>query len=454
MSFSSLFVSGRYGSHTVHKIFSAIKPKIKLQTIFSPKCLSEIEDSINRRKGNPGLTFSFDSVKNAIEPAQQLLQVNDKIEKMKKLRDEELENVKNVLNKSPKEVELSKLRLNWQLLNETREEMYDLEEKVIPIVLNLPCKLRNDVPSINDSEQVVKSANLSKLNKRPSFKQLDYRQLAYINESMFASLVGPDSIYQLGKLAELQYSLEEHFSDLLRKNSFSDFCGLDFVKDAVFEACNARHEKDYVEDPFKIGQGYSEDHESQHIHAVGDSSLESFYAFLSKKRWKGVTQVERFFSAGSTYEVNNESRLVQKNVVQSLSAHPDTENEPALTDEEVENVLNVLWKGYIDLDIPVKVTKAPAPFLKFNEYFRYDISIYVKSLSQWVQVGYIANNINYVSNRIGLDDCQTVTSLAIDIRPVVMSIVEFSQQSDGTFTLPKSCNYFEKCDDETTKKMT
>lgn len=401
--------------------------------------MEQIEDSISRRAGCPALNVSIESFRAAAEPAKRLIDMYNKVDVIKTARDSELETVKNKLGDSPNDIQLAKLRDLQRTLGEVREAMYDLEEQVIPIVLSLPCILRSDVPSLDAREEVVKSVHLSKINAKPSFKQLDFRQLAYINESMFASLVGPDSIYQLGKLAELHFSLQEHFGDILRSNLYVDFCGMDFVKDCIVEACNSKHEKDYANNPFRIDRGYQVSPESQHLHISGDSSVESFAAYLSKKRWnKSVDQKEKFVSVGTDYDLNNESRIVQRSVVRTCTILGEEPN------EEVENLLNILWKVYPNLDIPIKVTKVSAPALRLSEHFRYDISTYIRSLSQWVQIGYVASNHNYLPRRLGIEDVYMVNSLAIDVRPVIMAIVEYNQQSNGTFILPKSLNLFDE----------
>lgn len=442
MSFSSLFVSGRYGSHTSHKIFAALKPILNLEGILSSKTSTQIEDSINRRHGCPALTVSIDSFRALREPLNSLLQVQREVENIKSQKASELEVLKKEISSPQQDIKVSKFRSITQTLSEFREKLYDLEEQVMPTILSLPCPLDSDVPSLQDDEKVVRSANLAKLSERPSFKQLDFRQLSYINESMFASLVGPDSMYNVGKIAQLHYSIQDHFSDVLRKHSFTDFSGMDFVKDAVVEAVNSKNEKDYRSDPFRVADGYSVSEESQQIHLAGDSSLEAFAAFISKKKWRVEHDtLERLFSLGTNYYVDSSSTITQRTTVNSFVLMSD-ESSVSSGHQEVNRLLDALWSVYSTLQIPVKVTKTPAPLLRLNESSRYDISVYIRSVSSWVPAGFIASNLNYISSRLGIENANTISCMAIDVKPVVMSIVEYSQQSNGKLSLPRSIDMF------------
>lgn len=442
MSYSSLFVSGRYGSHTSHKIFAAIKPILNLEGIFSPQSTASIEDSINRRRGCPALTVSVDSFRALREPINRLLEAQRKIEDIKSQKAAELEVLKKEIASPEQGIQVSKFRQLTQSLSESREKLYDIEEQVIPTVLSLPAPLEPDVPSLHDDEKVIKSTNLGKLSERPSFKQLDFRQLSYINESIFASLVGPDSMYNLGQIAQLHYSIQDHFGDVLRNNSFTDFTGMDFVKDAVVEATNSKLEKDHLSDPFRVAEGYSVSEESQQIHLVGDSAFESFAAFVSKKKWRvDDDTLERLFSVGTNYYINSDSKITQRATVNSFVLLSDKSGVSSVS-QEINQLLDILWSVYSTLEIPVKVTRTPAPLLRLNESSRYDISVYIKSIASWVPAGFIANNLNYVASRLGLENAQTINCMAVDVKPVVMSIVEYSQQSNGKLALPKSIDLF------------
>lgn len=415
---------------------------LNLETLFTPTTCAKIEDSINRRHRSPALTVTIDSFRALREPVKRLLEINQEVEKIKEERASELEILKNEISSPQRDIEVSKLRVLGQSLAGLREKLYDLEEQVIPTILSLPCPLNPDVPSLEDDEHVVKSVNLSKLNEKPSFKQLDFRQLSYINESMYASLVGPDSMYNKGKIAQLHFSIQDYFGDLLRQHDYTDFVGMDFVKDAVIEATHSRHDKDYLSDPFRISGGYSSSEETQHMHIAGDSTLESFSAFVCKKKWRLDNEsLERLFSLGTNYYLNGDSRITQRATVNSFVLLAENSTVSS-SEKEVDRLLSILWSAYSALGIPVKVIKTPAPLLRLNESFRYDINVYVKSMANWVTVGYIANNLDHISSRLGIESAHTVNSMVVDVKPVIMSIVEYSQQSDGKLSLPKLLDLF------------
>src|SRR5256885_4221811 len=119
----------------------------------------------------------------------------------------------------------------------------------MPIVLNLPHLLSERVP---DEEEVIKEANLELTKRKTNLaKQLDFRQLSYVNESTYASFVGPDSVYFTGKIAQLHYHLMEAAAEEARKLGYLDFSGLDMVKSAVVEAVRVKSERDFNNDPLR-----------------------------------------------------------------------------------------------------------------------------------------------------------------------------------------------------------
>ncbi|RWS16917.1 serine-tRNA ligase-like protein [Dinothrombium tinctorium] len=301
--------------------------------------------------------------------------------------------------------------------------MWAIEDKIMPLILRLPNAISVDVPV--DGSRVVRCVSPKTENR---FKLLDYRKLAYINQTMFSSIIGPNSNYLHDEGAEIHQALINHFAKLLRKERFLDFSGLDFVKTAIVEACNDISIRNYKQDSLMIKEGFKVKSQ-QKLHLVGDAALESKLAFLIKYHSSNKLPV-RLFSIGAEYDQS----LKQVNTIHCLSA---VENNAEKSEIEMKLILDTLWEGYVNLKLPCRMVNCQHLLLHDHEYLRYIIELNFPSTNTWKIVARISHYGHYLSNRLGLEKVHLIDASAIDTTVVLASIMENNQLDDGKFKIPE-----------------
>jgi seryl-tRNA synthetase len=313
-----------------------------------------------------------------------------------------------------------------------------LEEIVMPVVLNLPNILDT---TVTERETVIRDDNMDLKRRKRSFKQLDYRQLSYINESVFSSLIGPDSRFAVGRIAQLHYSIIDAAVNHLRNCGYQDYLGMDMAKSAVMEAVRCKGERIYNCDPYRIDRGYEGEKESQQLHLNGESSLEAFASFISRFVFmKTVSDQLRLFSSGCEYEVDAGGKgLKQKHTIRATSILKNGSAEESM--KESHQLLDNLWPLFSSLEVPIQAVKVAAPLLLSNEASRTDIKVYSSSDNDWVRVGYISNLSDYVTKRLGVSNRHLVTAV-IDIQPIASCIIETHQTEKGSFNIPRAIDMF------------
>lgn len=413
----------------MHKIFQPIKPIIDFGALLEPGSLSSMRKNITRRSASKYLSVTAAGVDSIVEPLQVLTSKNASIEKLKLERKELREKLKTANNPDKSSI----IEITTQI-DALREEAFSLEDQVVPVLLNLPNTLSEDVP---ETDTIIREANMDLMERDRPFKQLDYRQLSYINESVFASLVGPESLYETGRLARIRYSIIEKFSDYLRQNAFFEFSGLDFTKSAVVEAVRCRKDCDYDSDPYRIERGFDGGAEAQHLHLSGESSLESFCAYASKVAWKS-DKTMRFFAAGSEY-CKTEVAPVQSHCIRTYSLLNECDN----MHKEVERLTEIAWNLYPGLPVPVRGVAISAGNLMPNEASRFDVLVYHPARKEWKRVAYVANYTDFLPMRLGIESRQFVSSVIVDSRILTQAIVEINQTENGSFIVPEGFDIFE-----------
>lgn len=428
MSFSSLYVSGKYASHTKHQIFQAIKPLIDFSPLLQSATVAIMKENIRRRAGCRLLTVTSEDVDSIGHPLKALVSLKTEIGSLKEKRNSLRERLvaENVSDKS----EIAPITEKIQAL---QSQVFDLEDVVVPIILNLPNSISDSVP---DTDEIFRESNTDLVHRVRPFKQLDYRQLSYINEAVFSSPVGPESQYEAGIMARLRYSIMDRFCENVRRSGFIDFSGMDFSKSAVVEAVRVKADRDYSSDVYRIEHGYDAAAESQQLHLSGESSLESFCAYACRIARKPVRNM-RFFASGTEYQKDSNGP-VQSQTVRTFSLLDKEED----VEHEVQNLTDMTWNMYPKLSVPVRGVVAAASSLMPNESYRFDIQVYHPKAKTWKRVAYVSNYSDFMPRRLGIDNKQLVSAVVVDSRILTQAIVEINQTDKGTFTIPDGLDMF------------
>ena len=427
--YSSLYVSGRYGT----KMFKVFNP---LYDVGYLKYLNNNRDLVRELiwKRNIRISHDFDTIFGDIEKLidfkVKLMPLEESRNKMQKKmeikkkkgkpigKDENDENV--FIN------ELNDLKLK---VNELHEQIWDLEEIVIPFVLNLPNDLHENVKSYLNTVQSFKP-----VKNDGEFKQLNHNQLSYINQCYYKSLVGPKSDYLLGEGAKLQFALVNYFSNFLsEKLNFIEISGIDFVKSAVLEACNYTDFNHLKQHSCRITLGYDTTEDNQQLHLVGNSSFESLIAVLKNSINDSELKDKNVFSVGTQFIGDFQ---------QYQAIHGVCFTDKFQSTKLINQIFNLCFDQFKSLDIKSRLTHCNVVLMKPNEYDRYEIDIWIESKRQWINVFYIRQFNDYVSRRLGIKDLEIIDLSISCSNALIFSIIEHHQTSNGKFTMPKCLQNF------------
>ncbi len=420
--YSSLYVSGRYAQ----QMFNVLQPNYDINYL-NNLIIDLNQIKLNYSKRNLKTDFNFDemviNLKNLIQLKTELEPFKHKKEKFNKKFD--LFKKKNKL--IPEEMN-SEFDLIITKTNDLSKKVWDLEEIVMPFVLDLVNDIRYDVNQDLNNEKDLLST--FEPNKRQTNVNLDYMRLCYINKCLYTSIVGPHSCYLIGSGAQLQLSLIEYFSEHLRQNQFIDISGIDFVKSAIVEATHRLN--DFRTDNCCIDRGFSSNEDNQHLHLVGNSSLESICALISKRTFKWTSDQIRLLSIGQQFEQN----FKQNNCVNASIITKEN-----ISDSEMNNLYEILWNCFIKLDVKCRAIKCCAQQLNSNEYARYNIDVWLKSQNEWLTASKIVHYKDYIARRIGVEDSHFIESV-INPYPIILSIIEQNQTNEGNFETPDCLKQF------------
>ncbi|RWS25584.1 serine-tRNA ligase-like protein [Leptotrombidium deliense] len=301
------------------------------------------------------------------------------------------------------------------------ELLWDMEDKMMPFVLRLPNAMS---PNVSSHDSLIVRSVPPKDNYQ--FNALDYRKLAYTNQTMYRLIVGRNCDYFHGKGAKIYFAIKKHFAKLLRDKGFIDFSGLDFVKSAIIEASNDVSVRNYNDDSLTIHEGFKLRKGTQRVHLTGDASFESMAAFIVKL--KQMQLPTRLFSIGCQYDQS----LQQLNTLHCVSV---TESEHSM--REMQSILDTVWNAYVDLDVPCRLINCNQKSLNANEYLKYTVEVWFPSSRVWRTVARISHYNNFVSRRLGLQDVHFIDATVADCRTLLASIMENNQLFDGSFAQPK-----------------
>ncbi|XP_053203169.1 serine--tRNA ligase-like [Panonychus citri] len=311
-------------------------------------------------------------------------------------------------------------------LENIEQELRPLEDEVISFLLKLPNEIDEDTER-SDGQYFTVIEEVTK--PRPKFKLLDSVKLAYINFGQHTSIIGPASQFITADGAKLFIALTRYFSSSLLSADYIPFVGLDIVKSAIIQACDAERVDNIYNDPLLIAQGDDAEAVNNYIHLVGESAFEAFAGLLNRREINPSRLPLRFSSIGSNYS----STLNQYHTVNCVTLTP---NEPKISAQETQSMVSFAWSLYKDLGLPCRLVKCSGQMLKANESSRYEIQVWMPSSSTWKASGHVANHRDYTTKRLGREGYSIVKGTLVNCDVLVASLMENNQQEDGTFKIP------------------
>lgn len=404
--FSKLYVSAKYGQ----ELRPIVKPSYDFDYLnYIANNIDKIQDLFDKRSIKN--EYSLDEIKKSIYEFMDYLKKTESLKnKRKKLEIKFKNNANNeVLNEKFQTIHKEFIKY--------RNNLYHVEEKLIPFLLNIP----NDVETLIDNNITLIDEQMSKYFD-PNCH--NYVRLGYINHLYQTSIIGPNAYYLTNQGAQLYYGLINLITDALESDNFVPITGLDIVKSGIVEAVNYRQ---FNNDQYMLRTSTGKSEESQRLHLVGDASLESICCFLSKHN----INRGKFYQTGSMYQTDTIKQIHAVRATILTDANQST--------QVMKDLYGIYWNILTRLGINRCSIKTDIKSLYTNEFDKYILMAWLRSSNEWIQIGQITNYHCYISQRLGLADyrqCLLISSF-IDLIPLIHTIVEHYQTYEtGLIDLP------------------
>lgn len=355
-------------------------------------------------------------------------------EQLNKLKKKRVKLQQKIRKKGPSEGGQSELDNKYAVITNEwkaiRQSFYEVESKVIPLLLNIPAQIREDM---GDTPQIIDQFAGSASAVATS-GAISYVRLGYINNIFLSSIVGPDAQFLLGDGALAFYAIIDYIGDLFEAADYVSVNGVDIVRSALVEAVN---NKNVHHDLFKIRDSHQEegeDEEKQRLHLTGDASIESLCAWLTKLADQPVGS--KFIQVGSSYG---------NSLSQTHSVRASSLSDQALSDHSMEGLYSLWWKVLTGLGLKCRSLRVDAASLALGEHAKYQLSVWLPSKGEYLPVGEVTHYGPYLTVRIGRRDCkQHLLSSSVDLLQLLKCLLEHYQDpSTGKVKYPPSLtNYF------------
>ncbi|XP_017036406.1 serine--tRNA synthetase-like protein Slimp [Drosophila kikkawai] len=274
-------------------------------------------------------------------------------------------------------------------LKTLKQALYPIEDDFIHDYLHLPNRLHAHCPTGGEA----------KLLYRHSLPSSGTTQSHLANKDLI-HFVDNNRYYLMEQAAHFDVNAMQSLARYFVKHGdFIQTANPDFVRCVLLEA-NASPMDDYYL--------VREEHLQNKINTAyltGGAAFESYLGAMTKLCVYPSVLPLRYVCCGRSYS-RAEAKLygpdpslytaTQSNAVQSFVATQTADE----ADAQMEQILNLAIDFYKALDVPFRITYAPATALTPAESLRAVIEVYAPSLQRYVCVGRISNYGDFVSKRI------------------------------------------------------
>ncbi|XP_015112509.1 serine--tRNA synthetase-like protein Slimp [Diachasma alloeum] len=391
---SALYIPGRKASET----FSYLTPYLDYTKTFSQV------DKLQRNLRLRGINVNAEEIKSTwdfyqtIEADRKTVEdrrssVAHRIKKLSKLK----------LPGSDEERELNGLMTQGKVLRQElrliKEILWDLEETVIPRVLQLPNELHEKTPE--SSELVLKTVGSKNIQKPVDGAPQNHVE---IGKSLgLLEYLNPFHFYLCDEAALFEVAVQTYASKILNSEGILRVAGTDFARSLLVEAAGMDHE-----DPFSTfilkNEGIDEKSVNR-LHLIGGASLISFLAMHTKQLVNPKHFPLRYFATGRSYTpaVEKPMDLGLFGVCQTSAVHCMTmvrEADSQEYEEEFQKLVDAISKIYDGLGVHYRVVLRSAGKLEIAECSRVAFELWSNYYADYVEVGHVSMYGDYLSKRL------------------------------------------------------
>lgn len=432
---SALYIPGNKATDT----FSYLTPYLDYEKQFSN--IENLKKNIKTRK----LNDNIDDLAKSWEFYKNIDNNRKSIEEKREIIGQQMKNImknKSIDGNDKKIIE--GLRLQGKTLKQDlksiKEIIWDLEETIVPRLLNLPNEIDEKTPET--LEVVLKSSgkvtNVNKSNKSHLEIGKKLGLIKYIN---------PLHIYLCNDAAHFELATIKWTSKVLSDSNMLRITGTDFAKSLVVEAACLDYENPYDAFHLKNNENNKNKILNQQLHLIGGASLISFLSMHTKQLINPKDFPLKYFSTGRQYiPIAENSSCIglfgscQTSAIQSF-AMVQKKTSPQHQDE-FENMINNVTNIYEQLEIPYRIVLRSADQLKNWESLRVSFEIWSNYYNNYIETGHLSVCGDFFSKRLliayqtptGRDYPAIITGTVLSVNRLLACLIE---QSEDQLFIPK-----------------
>ncbi|XP_011297079.1 serine--tRNA ligase, mitochondrial [Fopius arisanus] len=389
---SALYIPGRKAFET----FSYLTPHLDYTKTFAE--VQKLQRNLNLR----GINVNAEEIKSAWEFYQNIdanrrtiedkrVSVAYRIKKLSKLEfptPEEEEELNGLITQG---------KVLKQDLRAIKEIIWDLDETIIPRVLQLPNELHEKTPE--SSDQVLKTVGVKPVKKPGAQDHLTIGKnlglLEYTNQFHF---------YLCDAAALVEVAVQSYASRLLADKGIFRVAGTDFARSLLVEAAGIDHEDPFSSFIINNNEGVNVKSVNR-LHLVGGASLISFLALHTRQLVNPKQFPLRYFATGRNYipSVKNGMDLGLFGVCQTSAVHCTSMTRDFRSQEydyEFQKLIDVVTDLYDGLGIHYRVILRSAGQLEPAECLRVGFELWSHYYGEYLEVGSISMYGDYLSKRL------------------------------------------------------
>lgn len=429
---SALYVSGS----RAQTVFGVLSPYLDISKTLQN--ISALEYNIKLR----GMNQDIKHLLQLWQELQHLQSCKIKLEEerttiantMKSLAKEKQDNVRDKMNEwkeRGKEVR--------EELKAVTKKVGDVEDILVLSFLELPNKLHH---SVGYEDKVLMS-----LFGKPTFEQQTkgHEELGKLSDELEFLDCSPTAYYLKNKLALLELSCSEYFTSLLHTHGYLQHANPDFAKGVVVEGSGIHISE--IEKVLMLSS-HKSDSDKNSKYLVGGGSLQAFASFFTKQvindpeclPLKLVTNGRSYLPSSDTY--SGLFNCWQSTVVDSFVVF---ENNPAVQEQMLNEILMVLVQSYTQLKIHFQVKRYAAHNLEAHESTAIGILMFSPKMEMYHEVGRISVCGDFISKRLLALHKVTNNSASFlsmihvrvcNITHLLAFIMENGQNESGSYHIP------------------
>lgn len=289
-------------------------------------------------------------------------------------------------------------RVLKQELRTLKEILWELQETVIPRVLQLPNDLHKNTPETSEIVlKVVGTKPVQQSSEAPQDHVTIGKSLGlldYLNQMHF---------YLCDEAALFEVAVQSYASQLLATEGLLRVAGTDFARSLLVEAAGMDHEDPFSTFMLKNNEKLDEKSVNR-LHLIGGASLISFLAMHTKQLVNPKHFPLRYYATGRSYTPSVIKPMdlglfgvCQTSAIHCMSIIRENDGE---CDNEFERLIDAGTKLYDGFGRHYRVVMRSAGQLEPAECCRVSFELWSTYYGDYVEVGHVSMYGDYLSKRL------------------------------------------------------